>query len=657
MDLSDGLCGSRLAWGAWIQDGAAAAREANMIPDEDQREARTRASDLAVGTPGATPDPAEEDGRADGVWRKARHYFSRAAVPLAVLVISLSLTVLAWQYVRESVETREKVRFDETARAVQEAIGRRTEAYLDAMFGARSFFYASETVERGEWMSFVEGLEPEERFQGLQTLGYAERVPPGKREAYSRRAEQAGLPELSPGGERPAYFPITLVGPSGPANQDALSYDWYSVPAHRAAMDQARDTGSPRATGKIYISTEAAPVSGAFLAIRPGYAVYLPVYREGEPTDTVAERRRAHEGFVFGFFGVDDLLRGVFDEPSSTVDFEVYDGGTLAPSQLLYDDDGVQRAGEDDASRFSSTRRLEVAEREWSLYFASLDEFDQGRLATFVLLSGIAVSLLLFGITSMLVRSRILSERAGRKLEDANYDLQAINRELEAFSYSVSHDLRAPLRSIDGFSQILLEDYKDDLGEEGQDYLGRVRKSAQRMGQLIDDLLELSRVTRGPLRRAPVDLSDMAEDVAGLLKASDPERPGRFVISDGLVGRGDARLLRVVLENLLGNAWKFTSKEPETVVEFGSEWRKGTRTYYVKDNGAGFDEAYAGKLFGAFQRLHGPDEFDGTGVGLATVARVIRRHGGEVWAEGKVNEGATFYFTLERGTARPKEEG
>lgn len=129
------------------------------------------------------------------------------------------------------------------------------------------------------------------------------------------------------------------------------------------------------------------------------------------------------------------------------------------------------------------------------------------------------------------------------------------------------------------------------------------------------------------------------------------------MISDGLVGRGDARLLRVVLENLLGNAWKFTSKEPETVVEFGSEWRKGTRTYYVKDNGAGFDEAYAGKLFGAFQRLHGPDEFDGTGVGLATVARVIRRHGGEVWAEGKVNEGATFYFTLERGAARPKEEG
>ncbi|MDQ3238851.1 MAG: hypothetical protein M3Q54_15145, partial [Actinomycetota bacterium] len=139
-----------------------------MIPDEDQREARIRASDLAVGTTGATPDPAEEDGRADGAWRKARHYFSRAAVPLAVLVISLSLTVLAWQYVRESVETREKVRFDETARAVQEAIGRRTEAYLDAMFGARSFFYASETVERGEWMSFAEGLEPEERFQGLQ---------------------------------------------------------------------------------------------------------------------------------------------------------------------------------------------------------------------------------------------------------------------------------------------------------------------------------------------------------------------------------------------------------------------------------------------------------------------------------------------------------
>ncbi|MGI8911118.1 MAG: sensor histidine kinase [Rubrobacteraceae bacterium] len=629
-----------------------------MIPDKDQRKALTRTPDLAGDTTGMTPDPADEDGRVGGAWWKARYYFDRAAVPCAVLVISLSLTALAWQYVRDTVEAAERVRFDETVRVVQEAMGRRTEAYLDAMFGARSFFYASETVEPGEWMTFVEGLEPEKRFEGLQALGYAERVPPEEREAYSRRAEQTSLPKLSPGGERPAYFPVTFVGPSGAANRDTLSYDWSSAPAHRDAMEQARDSGSPRATGRIYITTEAPSGLAADLVLRPGYAVYLPVYREGESADTVAERRRALEGFVFGFFRIDDLLGSGFAEPSPAVDFEVYDGGTLTPSRLLYDDDGVERAGEGGVP-FSDTRRLEVSGRQWSLYFASLkefEEFDEGRLAAFVLVTGIAVSLLLFGITSMLVRSRVVAERAGRRFEGANRELQATNRELEAFSYSVSHDLRAPLRSIDGFSQILLEDYRDELDEEGRDYLGRVRKSAQRMGQLIDDLLELSRVTRAPLRRASVDLSGMAADVAGVLKASAPERRGRFVISDGLVARGDARLLRVALENLLGNAWKFTSKEPEAAVAFGAARMEGLRTYYVRDNGAGFDEAYAGRLFGAFQRLHGSDEFDGTGVGLATVARVIRRHGGEVWAEGKVGEGATFYFTLERGPARPPEE-
>ncbi|MBA2344073.1 MAG: hypothetical protein H0V83_03190 [Rubrobacter sp.] len=361
---------------------------------------------------------------------------------------------------------------------------------------------------------------------------------------------------------------------------------------------------------------------------------------------------------------MDDLLGGAFEDPTQTVDFEVYDDKALAPSQLLYDDDEVTRAREDNADRFSDTSQVEVAGHEWSLFFTSLQEFKDlaggGRLATFVLLTGIGVSLLLFGITSVLVRSRILAERASRKFEDANRELQATNRELEAFSYSVSHDLRAPLRSMDGFSQILLEDYGDELDEEGRDYLGRVRAASQRMGNLIDDLLELSRVTRGPLRRASVDLSAIAASVAEGLRASDPERHGSFEISEGLVARGDAKLLRVALENLLGNAWKFTSKEPDARVEFGVSRQGVAQVYYVRDNGAGFDATYAGKLFGAFQRLHGSEEFEGTGVGLATVARVIRRHGGEVWAEGEVGKGATFYFTLEGGphpgtTLQPKD--
>jgi PAS domain S-box-containing protein len=237
-------------------------------------------------------------------------------------------------------------------------------------------------------------------------------------------------------------------------------------------------------------------------------------------------------------------------------------------------------------------------------------------------------------------------KRAERELARRAEELAHANAELEQFSYSVSHDLRAPLRSIDGFSQILLEDYADRLDEEGRSYLGRVRAASQHMGHLMDDLLDLSRVSRDPLRTARVDLSALARDIAEELRGPQPEREVEFVVADGLEADGDARLLAVALENLLGNAWKFTSKEPTARIEFGSLSENGTRVFFVRDDGAGFDPAYADRLFGAFQRLHNDEDFEGTGIGLATVQRVIHRHGGRLWAEGGVDKGATFYFTL-----------
>jgi light-regulated signal transduction histidine kinase (bacteriophytochrome) len=248
------------------------------------------------------------------------------------------------------------------------------------------------------------------------------------------------------------------------------------------------------------------------------------------------------------------------------------------------------------------------------------------------------------------VRSRTLAVRASKDLEDANRELEGTNRELEAFSYSVSHDLRAPLRTIDGFSQILQEDYERALDDEGVDYLGRVRAASKHMATLIDDLLDLSRVGRRPLRREPVDLARLASGIIEDLRAAEPGREVEFVSGENIMAWGDVSLLKVALENLLGNAWKFTARQEEARIEFGADSRPRpgflAPVYYVRDNGAGFDQAYADKLFGAFQRLHGQDEFEGTGIGLATVARIVHRHGGRVWAEGRVGGGATFYFTL-----------
>ncbi|MCX9026401.1 MAG: PAS domain S-box protein [Candidatus Methanoperedens sp.] len=241
---------------------------------------------------------------------------------------------------------------------------------------------------------------------------------------------------------------------------------------------------------------------------------------------------------------------------------------------------------------------------------------------------------------------RKLNSQLEERVIERTRQLEAANKELEAFSYSVSHDLRAPLRSIDGFSQALLEDYSGVLDEQGKDYLARVRSASQRMSQLIDDMLVLSRVTRREMKRTAVDLSALANIIAAELVKTQPQRKVELEIASGLVVNGDAELLRAMLENLIGNAWKFTSNQQSAKIEFGVMELYGKPSYFVRDNGVGFDMAYSSKLFQAFQRLHLQSEFPGTGIGLATVKRIINRHGGRIWAESEAGNGATFYFNL-----------
>ncbi len=240
-----------------------------------------------------------------------------------------------------------------------------------------------------------------------------------------------------------------------------------------------------------------------------------------------------------------------------------------------------------------------------------------------------------------------------RRVAERTAELQAANRELESFSYTVAHDLRAPLRSIDGFSHLLEERCGAGADAEAREYIQRVRGAAGRMGRLIDDMLELARLSRVELNRETVDLSAMAREIAGELAEQEPQRQAEVCIAAGVTAVGDPPLLRALLQNLLDNAWKYTAKHPTARIEFGSRrLEDGRLAYFVKDDGAGFDMAHANKLFGLFQRLHHPKDFDGTGVGLATVQRIVERHGGEIWAEGAVEQGATFSFTLP-GRASP----
>jgi PAS domain S-box-containing protein len=242
---------------------------------------------------------------------------------------------------------------------------------------------------------------------------------------------------------------------------------------------------------------------------------------------------------------------------------------------------------------------------------------------------------------------RKLNAELENRVTQRTAQLEAANKELEAFSYSVSHDLRAPLRGIDGWSLALLEDYGSQLDGQAKTYLERVRSETQRMGQLIDDLLQLSRLTSTEMMLEKVDLSAMAGTIADRLQKEQPERQVEFVIQPGLNANGDAQLLEIALTNLLGNAFKFTGKTPQARIEFGQTEVEGQQAIFVRDNGAGFEMAMAKKLFGAFQRMHKASDFPGTGVGLTTVQRIVHRHGGRIWAQAVVDQGATFYFTLE----------
>ena len=287
--------------------------------------------------------------------------------------------------------------------------------------------------------------------------------------------------------------------------------------------------------------------------------------------------------------------------------------------------------------------------------------FEPLRIVRSVMFTGLAL-LLLAAILSTWFWAREVAQarrraRAEAKLRRLNRELEirvsqrtaqveAANKELEAFAYSVSHDLRAPLRGIDGFSQALMEDYGDKLDDEGRHYLSRVRSGTQRMGLLIDDLLRLSRVSRAQMEHGPVDLSVAAKAVIADLRQQEPGRNIKARIQDGLATVGDPHLLKIALDNLIGNAWKYTGRAESALIEVGAAEVEGKRAFFVKDNGAGFDMTYAHKLFGVFQRLHSAEEFPGTGIGLATVARIIHRHGGRIWAKGEPGKGATFFFTL-----------
>ena len=370
------------------------------------------------------------------------------------------------------------------------------------------------------------------------------------------------------------------------------------------------------------------------------------------------ELQKAHDGLELrvqertaALFQSNMLLRTLLDNMPDQIYFKDTESrfikNSMAQVRLLGLSDPLQVVGKTDFDFFPHAQRSYEGEQEIIRSGTPLVDFEENVVwpdghGTWLSTTKVPLRDHTGKIIGTMGISRDITDR--KQNADA---LQKTQDELEAFSYSVSHDLRAPLRGIDGWSLALLEDYGEKLDQQGREYIQRVRAETQHMGELIDDLLQLSRITRSTLHTEAVDLSAVAGEIVARLQENKPQRCVEFIIQKGLIANGDAHLLEAALTNLLDNAFKFTGKKPQARIEFGQIELKGEPAFFVRDNGAGFDMHFAKKLFGAFQRMHAASEFPGTGIGLATVQRIIHRHGGRIWAESVVNQGATFYFTLE----------
>lgn len=579
------------------------------------------------------------------------------SLPVLVFLLSTSASICAWVWSGVIVGGHDQERFNNAAEEAAQAIEGRVDDQVDLLRAAGATFNLKREWPHLQFHNFVGHLGLKAHYKGMEGLGYIRFTPASSIASLQSKVQADGIPDFKvyPLVNAASIYPIVYIEPPTPKNQALLGMDVQSNPFELEAMEQCRDAGTAILSAVYQERSESGKslYSGKF-------RLYFPVYQGGEVPSSIENRRSLIVGFTFCTLDGGTLFQNVLEgEARKYLDVQIYDVNSGRLNRLYASSRNRYRR----RTAITADSSLPIYGREWVLRLRTSIAFEQESekwLVQWILGAGLVISCLLSAVSYSQVRAnrrllhqteelakreeevRGLNENLEHLVHERTTELRASNAELEAFCYSVSHDLRAPLRSVDGFSKSLLEDYRDRLDDEGIDYLNRVRNASKRMDELITALLNLSRITRQEIIRAPINISAMASEIVQDALLHFGFENFEVQIQEGLETDADPKLLRVVLDNLISNAVKFGSAAKEPRIEIGSI----NDSFFVRDNGAGFNPAYAEKLFIPFERLHAQTEFPGSGIGLATVHRIIQRHGGRIWADSAPGTGATFYFTL-----------
>lgn len=584
-------------------------------------------------------------------------------LPLVVLGLGLVITYSLWENEQQIIAQDLKLNFDFSVQENISLIKQRMLAYEQVLRGARGLFSASESVGRREFHDYVSALGLEDTYPGIQGVGFSLIVPAAQKESHIESIRGEGFPgyTIKPEGGRETYSSIIYLEPFTGRNLRAFGYDMFSEKVRRIAMERARDTGKVALSGKVRLVQEDGDLEQA------GVLIYLPVYANGKHLDSVAARRSAIIGWVYSPFRMNDLMAGLFGRHANEMDLEIYDGTEISGKTLLYHS-ARNYSTRQTGPQLHAIRHLQIAGQTWTVAFRTLPPFedqDKRGKAGDVAIVGTVLSLLLTLITWLLAsaRTRAVESREAlaikqKQLEDLNLsleqrvidrtaELERLNRELESFCYSISHEIQAPIARLDGFSSAIAEAVKAGGPDDDVVYLAsRLEVASQRLRHVIDSLLVMYRMGSIEIERTSVDLSELCGQILGELLENCTGRTITTTIAPKVLVQGDRRMLDTCLRLLLENAVKYSAGNPEAAIEFGKTEHAGETVLFVRDNGVGFDMAYADKLFQPFSRLHNEYEFEGSGTGLPTAQRIIERHGGRIWCEAEPGRGATFFFTL-----------